>query len=131
MLLFERGGDRGLLSAGNFHHFCFTWSNTNGDYQFWIDGEVFRKGSGLEEGDMIKKGGTVVVGQDQGNVGGDFDPEQSWIGEVSGMNVWGVVLSEGDVVTEYHDCHVFSGSVVRWSQLYASESLHGDVSVYP
>ena len=80
---------------------------------------------------MIKKGGTVVVGQDQGKVGGDFDPEQSWIGEVSGMNVWGVVLSEGDVVTEYHDCRVFSKSVVRWSQLYASESLHGDVSVYP
>ena len=47
------------------------------------------------------------------------------------MKVWGVVLSEGDVVTEYHDCHVFSKSVVRWSQLYASESLHGDVSVYP
>ena len=47
------------------------------------------------------------------------------------MKVWGVVLSEGDVVTEYHDCHVFSGSVVRCSQLYASESLHGDVSVYP
>ena len=80
---------------------------------------------------MIKKGGTVVVGQDQGKVGGDFDPEQSWIGEVSGMNVWGVVLSEGDVVTENHDWRVFSKSVVRWSQLYASESLHGDVSVYP
>ena len=131
MLLFERDGNRGLPSDGNFHYFCFTWSNTNGDYQFWIDGEVVGKGSGLEKGGMIKKGGTVVVGQDQDKVGGDFDPEQSWIGEVSGMNVWGVVLSESDIVAEYHDCHVFSGSVVRWSQLYACESLHGDVSVYP
>ena len=73
----------------------------------------------------------MVIGQDQDEEGGGFEPEESWIGEVSGINVWGVVLSESDIVAEYHDCHVFSGSVVMWPQLYAKESLHGNVIVYP
>ena len=80
---------------------------------------------------MIEKGGTVVIGQDQDEVGGDFDPRQSWIGEVSGINVWGVVLSESDIVAQYHHCHVTLGSVVMWPKLYAKESLHGNVEVYP
>ena len=102
---------------------CFTWSNTNGDYQFWIDGEVVGSGSDFYEGGTIEKGSTVVIGQDQDEVGGGFDPRQSWLGEVSRINVWGVVLSESDIVAEYHDCHV--------TQLYAKESLHGNVIVYP
>ena len=110
---------------------CFTWSNTNGDYQFWIDGEVVGSGSDFYEGGTIEKGSTVVIGQDQDEVGGGFDPRQSWLGEVSRINVWGVVLSESDIVAEYHDCHVTLGSVVMWPQLYAKKSLHGNVIVYP
>ena len=120
-----------LTKTSLFHHFCFTWSNTNGDYKFWIDGEVVGSGSDFYKGGTIEKGGTVVIGQDQDEVGGDFDPRQSWIGEVSGINVWGVVLSESDIVAGYQNCHVTLGSVVMWPQLYAKESLHGNVIVYP
>lgn len=127
----RRDIDQDIPSDDLFHHFCFTWSNTNGDYQFWIDGEVVGSGSGLNKGGRIEKGGTLVIGQDQDKVGGAFDPRQSWIGEVSGINVWGVVLSESDIVAQYHHCHVTLGSVVMWPKLYAKESLHGNVEVYP
>ena len=71
----------------------------------------------------------MVIGQDQDEVGGKFDPDQSWIGKVTGLNVWGTVLSDSDIQAQFHNCHVTAGSVVMWSQLYAEESLHGDVIV--
>ena len=52
-----------------FHHLYFTWSNTNWDYQVWLDGEVVGRGSGLYKGGMIKHGGTLLIEQDIVNRG--------------------------------------------------------------
>ena len=52
-----------------------------------MDGEVVVSGSGLETETLIHNGGIVVVGQDQDELGGGFDPKESWFGEVSGLNV--------------------------------------------
>ena len=52
-----------------------------------MDGEVVGNGSGLHKGGTIEYGGIVVVGQDQDELGGGFDPKESWFGEVSGLNV--------------------------------------------
>ena len=88
-------------------------------------------GSGLETGTLINYGGIVVVGQDQDSFGGGFDPKQSWFGEVSGLNVWGEVRSDTDIKAEFQECHVTTGSIIEWPQLYAKDSLHGNVCVFP
>ena len=124
-------GDKGIPDDGLFHHFCFTWSNENGDYKFWLDGEVVGSGSDFQTGTMIDYGGIVVVGQDQDSLGGGFEPSQSWAGEVSGLNVWGEVRSDTDIVSEFQECLVTEGSIIQWYQLYDKDSLHGNVCVFP
>ena len=96
-----------------------------------MDGEVVVSGSGLETGTLIDYGGTVVVGQDQDELGGGFDPKQSWFGEVLGLNVWGEVRSDTDIKVEFQECHVTTGSIIEWPQLYDKDSLHSKVCVFP
>ena len=41
---------------------------------------------------MIRGGGVLVLGQEQDSVGGSFDANQSFIGEMAGVNMWDHVI---------------------------------------
>ncbi|KAL9972300.1 hypothetical protein ACROYT_G018584 [Oculina patagonica] len=106
----RRDADVGI-DDGKWHHVCFTWSNTNGDYKFYKDGAMVGSGTGMNVGGKISYGGTTVIGQDQDEVGGGFDATQAFVGDVTELNVWSTVLSESDIVAQYSNCHVTQGSV--------------------
>ena len=82
---------------------------------------------------MIKHGSTLVIGKDQDVVGRKFDLNRSRIGQVymSGLNLWGLAQSKSDIIPQYRNCYVRSGSTVMWSQLHAKEKLRGETFVYP
>ena len=127
LFLFGRYAEVGI-DYGQWNHICFTWSNTNGDYKFYKNGVIVGSGTGMYVGGMISSGGTTSIGQDQDKtVGGDFDPIQSLHADLTEVNVWGVVLSESDIVAQYSDCQITQGSVNWWSQF--KNSIHGDVVV--
>ncbi|KAL9972258.1 hypothetical protein ACROYT_G018534 [Oculina patagonica] len=116
-----------VLDYGKWNHICFTWSNTNGDYKFYKDGVVVGSGTGFNVGGTISSGGVSVIGHDQDTLGGGFEERESFVGEVTEVNVWGVVLSESDIVAQASNCHVTQGSVNWWSQF--KDSVHGGVVV--
>ena len=122
---------KGIPGDGSFHHLCFTWSSDNGDYKFWMDGEVVGDGSGFQKGTSIRHGGSAVVGQVQNSLEGDFEASKSWFGTVSGLNVFDEVRSDTDIINEAQTCTVGQGDVISWPQLYIEESLHGEVCVLP
>ncbi|KAL9972420.1 hypothetical protein ACROYT_G018719 [Oculina patagonica] len=93
-----------VLDYGKWNHVCFTWSSANGDYKFYKDGVL-----------------------DQDTVGGGFNVDQSFVGEVTEVNVWGNVLSESDIVAQASNCHVTQGSVNWWSQF--KDGVHGGVQI--
>lgn len=106
---------------------CFTWSNTNGDYQWYKDGVVVNSGTGFNTGGTISSGGTTVIGQDQDDVGDSFEAGQSFVGDVTEVNVWSTVLSESDIAAQYANCHITQGSVTWWSQF--RDGVRGGVIV--
>ena len=126
LFLFERDADVGL-DHGKWNHVCFTWSNTNGDYQWYKDGVVVNSGTGVNTGGTISSGGTTVIGQDQDNVGGGFNADQSFVGDVTEVNVWSTVLSGSDIAAQYANCQITQGSVTWWSQF--RDGVHGNVFV--
>ena len=86
-------------------------------------------GSGMANGGKIHSGGTTVIGQEQDRVGGAFDPEQAFIGDVTEVNVWGVELSQCDILAQYHNCHITIGSVNEWRDF--EDGIHGETEVIP
>ncbi|KAL9972422.1 hypothetical protein ACROYT_G018721 [Oculina patagonica] len=122
----KRYADVGL-NYGKWNHFCFTWSNTNGDYKFYKDGVVVGSGTGLNAGLNIISGGTTTIGQYFDVYAGRFNPYKSFVGEVTEVNVWGEVLSESDIAAQYATCHVTQGSVNWWSQF--KDDVHGGIQI--
>ena len=117
------------LDRDTWNHVCFTWSSANGDYRFYKDGMVLGGGSGMAKGHEITSGGTTVIAQDQDTMGGRFDKNQAFVGDVTEVNVWGVELSESDIVTQYQNCHITLGSVNEWR--YFRYDVRGGTEVIP
>lgn len=83
---------------------------------------------GLKSGHTIPPGGTVVLGQDQNRLAGDFDPQEAFVGELTGVNVWDKVLPRRVIVRQHNSCRIIiKGTVNWWSQFKAA--VHGGVQI--
>ena len=112
---------------GAWHHICLTWENTAGSWLFYKDGIQVSQGSGLSVDHVISGGGAVVLGQEQDSVGGGFDSRQSFIGEISGVNVWDHVISSDDISRMSKACTAEEGNVITWSDFRSG--IRGNVQV--
>ena len=77
---------------GLWHHICATWQSSTGSWKFYKDGDLKEQGTSFKRGHTIRQGGTLVLGQDQDSVGGDFESAQSFQGMLSNVNIWDLVL---------------------------------------
>ena len=76
----------------------------------------------------IPSGGTVVIGQDQDNVGGSFQIRETFgPGEVTEVNLWDTVLSVSDIAAQHSNCTITPGLVHSWPQF--KDGVHGDVQI--
>ena len=71
---------------GKWHAICVTWDNENGTYQFFKDGAMEKQGTDFMKGYTIKAGGSLVLGQDQDNVGGGFKSSECFRGTLTAPN---------------------------------------------
>ena len=69
----------------------------------------------LLTGYVISGGGSLVLGQDQDSVGGGFESRQSFIGEMTGVNIWSCVLGDQEIAALSKSCLTGEGNVFKWS----------------
>ena len=55
-----------------------------------------------------RPGGVTYLAQDQDSMGGDFNPRQSWSGEITQFNVWDFPLEEW-MVENAAECRLVVG----------------------
>ncbi|KAI8496755.1 hypothetical protein Bbelb_254100 [Branchiostoma belcheri] len=96
---------------GEWHTICTTWRSSDGAWQLYADGVLKASGSGFNVGGRVRRGGTWILGQEQDEVGGGFQAEQSFIGELSGVNLWDHVLSPAEIIQAKCSFH---GNVINW-----------------
>ncbi|XP_019627198.1 PREDICTED: neuronal pentraxin-2-like, partial [Branchiostoma belcheri] len=96
---------------GEWHTICTTWRSSDGAWQLYADGTLTASGSGFNVGGRVRTGGTWILAQDQDVVGGGFAASQSFIGELSNVNLWDRVLSPAEIAADlsYH------GNVIDWA----------------
>ena len=111
----------------SWHHLCFTWENTQGEYKLYKDGQLKEQGLNHAVGSTLKSGGAVVLGQDQDSIGGGFELSHTLHGQLAEVNLWDRVLSEDDIAAQYTNCSIPHGSVLAWPVF--KNLIHGNVSV--
>ena len=112
---------------GFWHHICASWENKAGSWRVYKDGVPLDGGAGLKNSQVIDTDGILIIGQEQDFRGGGFDADQSYIGELTDLNIWNIVLGVSEVHHLSKSCHGGRGNVKKWSDFKVG--LRGDVSV--
>ncbi|XP_051244632.1 pentraxin fusion protein-like [Dicentrarchus labrax] len=107
-------------------HLCFTWDSSSGAAAVFVDGrksltKVYRKGH------TIRSGGKVILGQDPDAYFGDFEAKQSFVGEISDVNMWDTVLSDSTIRDMFNGKKVERGNVFDWES--TELEINGEVEV--
>ncbi|XP_066019979.1 neuronal pentraxin-1 [Pocillopora verrucosa] len=111
---------------GKWHHICLTWYTT-GSWKLFRDGSVAAHGKSLQTGHMIRANGSLVLGQEQDSKGGKFEAHQSFIGEMTGVNIWDHVIKDPEIARMSKSCLTGVGNVFQWREFKAH--IKGSVKI--
>ncbi|KAL9979429.1 hypothetical protein ACROYT_G017100 [Oculina patagonica] len=115
---------------GRWHHICATWENTAGSWKLYKDGVVADLGQGLKKGHVIRGAGSLVLGQEQDSVAGGFSASQSFVGEMTGVNIWNRVIDHLGIASMSKSCLAGEGNVYKWSD-FKSHTIGGVYLISP
>lgn len=76
---------------------------------------------------IVAANGSLVVGQEQDRLGGGFSESEAFLGKLSLLDMWDVILDGGKIATLWHGCERYRGNVVAWARM--RQYVHGDVAV--
>ncbi|CDQ67168.1 unnamed protein product [Oncorhynchus mykiss] len=117
------------MTDGKWHHLCMTWSSHDGHWEAFQDGVKRGSGENLSAWHPIKPGGVFILGQEQDTLGGRFDATQSFVGEMSDLQLWSRVLTPNEIYSQASCGGHLAGDLISWTE--AVVELHGGVTKYP
>ncbi|XP_041532627.1 pentraxin-4 isoform X1 [Microtus oregoni] len=85
------------LLDGQWHHVCIIWTSVEGRYWLHVDRRIAATGAHFREGYEIPPGGSLVLGQEQDTMGGQFDSSEAFVGSISGLAIWDRALAPREV----------------------------------
>lgn len=125
-----------LSGDGSFFHLpplttfrtslCLTWESRTGLAAFWVEGkrstyQVYKPGH------TIRPKGTVILGQDPDKHLGGLEAVQSFVGEVTDLNMWDFVLSRSMIQAWHYGHKVPKGNIFDWATM--EFEMNGNVMV--
>ncbi|XP_037647211.1 pentraxin fusion protein-like [Sebastes umbrosus] len=107
-------------------HLCVTWESSSGAAALFMNGrksltKIYKKGH------RVRPGGKVIIGQDPDVYLGDFDAKQSFVGEISDVNLWDSVLSDSTIQDMFSGKRVPRANVFDWET--TELKINGEVEV--
>lgn len=104
------------LTVGRWQHMCVSWNRRAGVWHAYLGGKLKTEGSDLATRHTIRPGGTLILGQEQGSMGGlRFEPSRALVGQLSQFNVWDRPLSHTEIYA-LAQCRIGSmGNVIPWT----------------
>ncbi|XP_051742392.1 neuronal pentraxin-2-like [Ctenopharyngodon idella] len=104
------------LTVGRWQHMCVSWNRRAGAWHAYLGGKLKSEGSDLATRHSIRRGGTLILGQEQSSVGGlRFEASRAMVGELSQFNMWDRPLSHTELSALAHCSTGMLGNVVPWT----------------
>ncbi|XP_076046526.1 sushi, von Willebrand factor type A, EGF and pentraxin domain-containing protein 1-like [Oratosquilla oratoria] len=121
--VFYVNGDKRItdvrVNDGQWHMICGTWMSVNGSWAVFMDGVPMDSGVGLAAGTFIEDSGVIVLGQEQDRRGGMYSPQESFIGDLSLLNIWGEAFQPTKITELHLSCHRYIGDIKAWPDFQA------------
>nr|XP_045625856.1 uncharacterized protein LOC123775072 [Procambarus clarkii] len=81
----------------HWSHFCFTYLLQTAEWHIYMNGQLEGQGHLPIASGPLLGGGVYVLGQEQDKLGGGFDRDQTFSGEITALNVWFTVLNASTI----------------------------------
>ncbi|XP_061087835.1 C-reactive protein-like isoform X2 [Conger conger] len=107
---------------------CLTWESKTGLSAFWMNG-IRSARQVYKAGHTIRGKGTVLLGQDPDRYLGDYEAVQSFVGEISDVNMWDFVLTESQIKAVHSGERVPKGNIFDWNTI--AYHINGNVLIVP
>jgi len=88
------------MMNNEWYHTCFTYKS--GDVAFYLNGVLIPTSGNTPPTGQLIPGGVLVLGQDQDSMGGSFDIDDTFSGEMYNLNVFKKRLALEDVAGMYY-----------------------------
>lgn len=103
------------INDGEWHFICAAWISENGFYEIYLDGRIHQTGFNLSAGSSIEPYGTLIIGQDQDEVGSSFSETESYVGKISYLDIWDEFLPAHQIEHMFTTCEPYQGNLYAWS----------------
>ncbi|KAM3918962.1 serum amyloid P-component-like [Leptodactylus fuscus] len=103
---------------------CATWNSSV--WGLFINGKYYK--SDLVPNVRISGDPCIVIGQAQNKHCGGFNELESFVGEMTDINMWDKALTDENMMDYFAD-NEMSGNVINWKAL--NYTLHGEVTIKP
>ncbi|XP_023331567.1 uncharacterized protein LOC111703755 [Eurytemora carolleeae] len=103
-----------------WRHTCLTYDAYRDTWKLFVDGEKIDSGAFANDRrvEPIRSGGVFILGQNQLEQRGGYDPRQTWSGAVTQLNIWDFPMEEYHVENLAKCRSDAYGNVVRWDEAY-------------
>ncbi|XP_015174373.1 PREDICTED: sushi, von Willebrand factor type A, EGF and pentraxin domain-containing protein 1-like isoform X2 [Polistes dominula] len=115
------------INDGYWHFLCITWENTNGSWNIFLDGIRKDTGTNLAKGLTIPANGSFIIGQEQDRMGGGFSESESFVGNITLLDIWDSVFTNDYIMHLYGTCEKYYGTLFTWSHIL--EHVYGNIMI--
>nr|XP_050859532.1 sushi, von Willebrand factor type A, EGF and pentraxin domain-containing protein 1-like isoform X2 [Vespula vulgaris] len=115
------------VNDGYWHFLCITWENTNGSWNIFLDGILKDTGTNLAKGLTIPGNGSFIIGQEQDRMGGGFSESESFVGNITLLDIWDSTFTNDYIMHLYRTCEKYYGTLFTWSHIL--EHIYGDIMI--
>ncbi|CAK6971272.1 pentraxin fusion protein-like [Scomber scombrus] len=103
-------------------HLCFTWNSSTGATALFMNGKKSLTKI-YKQGHTVRPDGKVVIGQDLDSYLGEYEAKQSFVGEISDVNLWDSVLSDSTIKYLSSGIRISGGNVLDWGSIEFKSSF--------
>jgi hypothetical protein len=89
------------VNDGSWHHLAMSWTNS-GEMRFYRDGTLVMGINDFRTGTLLRDFGSLILGQDQDNLGGGFDSNQALEGQLDEVRIWSIARSQETIQSNKH-----------------------------
>jgi len=109
--------DYNTIRDGESHSIAVSWDNTAGDLKFYVDGVLVDTVTAFNTGNTIATDGTLVFGQEQDSLEGDFADDQTFRGTLHEIRLFSDARSDAEIRGSYASTlpHATDSLLASWS----------------
>uniref|UniRef100_A0A1W7RAQ7 Pentraxin family member n=1 Tax=Hadrurus spadix TaxID=141984 RepID=A0A1W7RAQ7_9SCOR len=100
--------------SGAWYYICVTWTSTQSSIRSFVNGIFCSKASSEYSAHKVPGNGVMVLGQDLKGLDTSFHKNNSWSGDIAGVQMWDEVLTYEQIVDHGRCKGNKEGNVVAW-----------------